>query len=219
MIYFSKAFTKRALFSSFIFVVYILISETAFCSTFPFDEYAVFCSYFKLSGDTPSDQDVEELCFSFNRPIYTSFKPSEMFTKKSLLKEKNRIGEIITSINLESDFIWKVKCNLTNKKDIDRCFSMSSINERLPQATPYINSKISGKDQRQIKKAISSLFKTHSENIKMKDVEIIITLKPEKSEYEYQKRNIVEQNVVLPIRYVIFRPTKVQILDELEKIN
>ena len=135
------------------------------------------------------------------------------------LKEKDRVDEIIASISFESEFIWKVKCNLTNNKDIDRCFSMSSINEILPQPTPYINSKISGKGQRQIKKTVSSLFRNHSQNIKKKDIEIIVTLRPDKSEYEFQKRNIVEQNVVLPIRYVIFRPTKVQILDELEMIN
>jgi len=219
MISFRKKITRRYLFPCSLVVLYTLISGAAYCASSPFDEYAVFCSYFKLSRDTPSDQDVEELCFSFNRPTYTSFKPSEMFTKKSLLKEKGRIDEIITSITLESDFIWKVKCNLTNNKDIDKYFSMTSINEMLPQATPYINPKISGRGQRQIKKAISSLFKTHSENIKMKDVDIIITLRPEKSEYEYQKRNIVELDVVLPIRYVIFRPTKVQMLDELEMIN
>ncbi len=219
MISFCNFSMKRFLISSFLVLAFVLISGTAYCSTFPFDEYAVFCSYFKLSGEKPSDQDVEELCFTFDRPTYTSFKPSEMFTRKSLLREKNRIDKIIESINRESVFLWKVKHNLSNNRDIDKYFSMSSLNEILPQATPYISSRISRKGQLQIKKAITSLFKAHPENIKKRDVEIIITLKPEKFENGYQKRNIVQQHVVLPIRYVIFRPTKVQILDELEVVK
>ena len=213
--FFGKFSNKKSFLALFLTAAFFLITETAYCSTLLFDEYAVFCSYFKLSGDKPSDQDIEELCFTFNRPTYTSFKPSEMFTKKSLLKEKNRIDEKIKSVTINSTFLWKtMKYSLSSNKDIDRYFSMTAINEALPQPTPYINSRISGKGQRKIKKAIYSLLKTCPEKIKKKEVEILITLKPEKSEYGYQKRNIAEQNVVLPIRYVIFQPTIVQILDE-----
>lgn len=211
--------SKRSIISFFIFSSLVLIYGTAYCSTFSFDEYAVFCSYFKVSGDKPSDQDVEELCFTLDRPAYTSFKPSEMFSKKSLNKEKDRVDRIIKSITDNSTFLWKVKYNLSNNKDIDKYFSKSAIFEILPQPTPYINSRISGKGQRKIRQAIASLLKSYPEKIRNRDVEIIITLKPEKSEYGYQKRNIVQQNVVLPIRYVIFQPTKVQILDELEFVE
>ena len=215
MIFFRKFSYKIYFLFFFLTGAFYFTSENVYCSTFPFDEYAVFCSYFKLSGDTPSEQDIEELCFTFNRPTYTSFKPSEMFSKKSLLMEKNRIDEKIKSITVNSTFLWKViRLNLSSNRDIDRYFSMTAINEALPQPTPYINSRISVKGQRKIKKAIYSLLKTCPEKIKKKDVEILITLKPEKSEYGYQKRNIVEQRVVLPIRYVIFQPTLVQVLDE-----
>lgn len=219
MISFYKSFSTISLFSFYLAAAFVLLSGTAYCSTFAFDEYAVFCTYFKLSGDKPSDQDVEDLCFTFNQPTYTDFKPSEMFSKKSLLSEKNRINERIKSITSDSTFLWKVKYHLSNNKDIDRSFSMTAINEKLPQPTPYISSRISRKGQRQIKKAISLLIKKYPEKINKKDVEIIITLKPEKSEYGYQKRNIVEQNVLLPIRYVFFRPIEVQILHELEMIK
>ena len=219
MISFYKSFSTISLFSFFLVAAFVLLFETAYGSTFTFDEYAVFCTYFKLSGDKPSDQDVEDLCFTFNQPTYTDFKPSEMFSKKSLLSEKNRINERIKSITSDSTFLWKVKYHLSNNKDIDRSFSMTAINEKLPQPTPYISSRISRKGQRQIKKAISLLIKKYPEKINKKDVEIIITLKPEKSEYGYQKRNIVEQNVLLPIRYVFFRPIEVQILHELEMIK
>ena len=219
MISFYKSFSTISLFSFYLAAAFVLLSGTAYCSTFDFNEYAVFCTYFKLSGDKPSDQDVEDLCFTFNQPTYTDFKPSEMFSKKSLLSEKNRINERIKSITSDSTFLWKVKYHLSNNKDIDRSFSMTAINEKLPQPTPYISSRISRKGQRQIKKAISLLIKKYPEKINKKDVEIIITLKPEKSEYGYQKRNIVEQNVLLPIRYVFFRPIEVQILHELEMIK
>lgn len=219
MIFFG-ATCRKILLSSLIFItIFIFISETAFCSTLSFDEYAVFCCYFKISGDKPSDQDIEELCFKFNRPNYTSFKPSEMFTKKSLLKEKNRVDEKIKSITSDSTFLWKLEHNLSNNNDVNRYFNIYAIDEVLPQPTPYINPIISEKNKRKIKKAISLLLKKHPEKIKNKDVEIIITLKPEKFEYKHQKRNIVKQNVVLPIRYVIFHPTKVQILDESEIVQ
>jgi len=219
MICFNKSFNKRYLSSFYLIAAFILLSGSAYCSTSDFDEYAVFCSYFKVSGDKPSDQDIEELCFTLDRPNYTSFKPSEMFSKNSLLREKKRIDKRIKSITSDSTFLWKVKCNISNNADINRYFSKAAVNEKLPQPTPYINSRIFGKEQRKIIKAISSLLKAHPKKIKKKDVEIIITLKPEKSEYRYQKRNIVKQNVVLPIRYVIFQPKKVQILDEIEMVK
>ena len=214
MISFHKSFITISRYSFFFIATLIFLSGTAYGSEFVFDEYAVFCSYFKLSGDKPSDQDVEDLCFTFDRPTYTSFKPSEMFSKKSLLKERKRIDKRIKSITSDSIFLWKVKYNLTNNKDIDRYFSMTAINEKLPQPTPYITSRISTKGQRKIKKAVYAFIKTNPKKIIKKDVEIIIKLKPEKYECRYQKRNIVEQNVLLPIRYVIFQPEKIQILDQ-----
>jgi hypothetical protein len=219
MISFLKLSKKTYFLLFFSIAFLILLTRTAYCSTYPFDEYAVFCCYFKISGDKPTDQDIEELCFTFDRPTYTSFKPSEMFTKRSLLKEKNRVDKKIKSITCDSTYLWIIKSNLSNIKDIDRYFSMAAIAEILPQPTPYINARISRKGQRKIKKAISSLLKKYPEKIKKKDVEILITVKPEKSEYGYQKRNIVQQKVFLPIRYVIFQPLKVQILDELEMVE
>ncbi|MBN2418740.1 MAG: hypothetical protein JXL81_05100, partial [Deltaproteobacteria bacterium] len=91
--------------------------------------------------------------------------------------------------------------------------------ERLPQPTPYINSRICANGHQKIKKAVSSLLKSRTEKFNGKAFEIIITLKPETFENGYQKRNIVKEHVVLPIRYVIFRPIEVQILDETEIIK
>ena len=216
----SLRFTKQISFFIFFSTTTLILSAgTSYCSMYPFDEYDFFCSYFKMSGDKPADQDIEDLCFTFDRPTYTSFKPSEMFTRKSLNKEKIRVDKRIKSISSDSTYLWKIKPKLSNIKDIDKCLNTESIAEILPHLTPYINSKISRKGQRKIKKAISSLLTKCPEKIKEKDVEIFISLKTEKSENGYQKRNIIHQNVVLPIRYVIFQPLKVQILDELEIIE
>lgn len=197
----------------------IIIPGASYSSNFPFDEDAVFCSYFMKSGDIPSEQDIEEFCFSDNRPTYTSFKPSEMFSKKSIIKERSRIEKKIKSIDGTSTFLWRVRLRVWNNNEIDKSFSLKAINADMPQPTPYINSRISVKGPRFIKNALTSLVKARPELHRKKDIDIVIGLKPEKSEYGYQKRNIVEQDVILPIRYVIFQPTTVQILDELVKIQ
>ncbi len=204
---------KKTIFFLIVIAVCIVSAGISYSSTFPFDEDTVFCSYFMISGNIPSEQDIEDLCFTIDKPAYTSFKPSEMFSKKSIKREKSRIEKKIKSIDSSSTLIWKVRLNLSDKHGIDRYFSMAAINDNMPQPTPYISSRISAKGLRLIKNAVISLLNTNRGILK-KETEVIISLKPEKSEYGYQKRYIVEQDVTLPIRYVIFLPTEVRILDE-----
>jgi hypothetical protein len=191
----------------------ILFSSQSSDASFPMDEDAVFCSYFMISGDKPTEQDIEELCFAGGRPSYTAFKPSEMFSKKSLLSEKNRIEDRINSIYADQTIIWNVKLDSMDAEAIERFLSAAVINDSIPRPTPYINGRISPNGPNYIKKAISAIFDKSPSKKSGKGVEILISLRPVHAVYEYEKRNIVEQEVTLPIRYVIFQPIKVQILD------
>jgi hypothetical protein len=215
---------KLILFRVWIFLSCVLVSlffgiPDLYCSTYPLNEESVFCAYFMMSGDDVNERDVEEFCFSSGRPVYTSFKPSEMFTKQSIKREKIKIVKKIESIGSDPLFVWELKESaIYEKKDNNRSRFVLNY-KNLPQPTYYINSKITKSGKRLIGKAINSFLKKNDNKYDLKDLHIKVTLRPEKTAYGYQKRNIVYENVVLPIRYVIFHPIKVQILDKTMTID
>ncbi len=198
---------------SCLIILFVLVSAQFSGAALRMDKDAVFCSYFMISGNKPSEQDIEELCFNSGRPSYTAFKPSEMFSKKSLLSEKKKIENRINAISGDPTIIWSVRLDSMDAAGIERFFSADAINDSMPRPTPYISGRISENGPKFIRKTVTALFDRSSAQKYGKGVEVLISLRPVKSVYEYEKRNIVEQDVLLPIRYVIFQPIKVQILD------
>ena len=198
---------------SLMFSLLIFVYANSSSAALRLDEEAIFCSYFLLSGDKPSEQDIEELCFASGRPSYTAFKPSEMFSKKSLLSEKKMIENRINTISTDPTIIWTVSLDSTDAASIEHFFTTEAINDNMPKPTPYISGRISENGPKYIRKIVAAMLNSSSLKKYEKGVEVLISLKPIKSVYEYEKRNIVEQAVLLPIRYVIFQPIKVQILD------
>lgn len=198
---------------SLLLIFIIFVSAHSSSAALRLDEDAIFCSYFLLSGDKPSEQDIEELCFNSGRPSYTAFKPSEMFSKKSLLSEKKMIENRINTISTDPTIIWTVSLDSTDIASIEHFFTTEAINDNMPRPTPYISGRISENGPKYIRKTVAAMLDRSSAKKYRKGVEVLISLRPVKSVYDFEKRNIVEQAVLLPIRYVIFQPIKVQILD------
>jgi hypothetical protein len=213
MNFISPSNNKNIIPGSFLLFFLILVSTQSSDAALRLDKDAVFCSYFMISGDEPSEQDIEELCFNSGRPSYTAFKPSEMFSKKSLLSEKKKIENRISTISADPTIIWNIKLDSMDAAGIELFFTTDSINDNMPNPTPYISGRISENGPKYIRKTVAAMLDSSSAKKYGKGVEILISLRPVHAVYEYEKRNIVEQMVTLPIRYVIFQPIKVQILD------
>ncbi|NLD35401.1 MAG: hypothetical protein GX654_00865 [Desulfatiglans sp.] len=209
----SPSFRKNIIPASILILLLTLLSAHPSSAAFQLDEDTVFCCYFFISGDSPSDQDIEELSYNSGRPSYTSYKPSEIFSKKSLISEKKRIKERITAISNDPDVIWNVRLDSVDAAAIGRFTSVSNINAAIPRPTPYIGAKISENGLKYIKNNLKALTDAAPSMGQGKGAEILITLRPVHAIHEFEKRNIVEQEVTLPIRNVIFQPIKVQILD------
>ena len=209
---------KRLCYSAMISICYIFLTpflgiHDPLCSTLPFDDESVFCSYFIISGDEPDEQDIEEFCFQSGRPAFTAFKPSEIFTKNSIRKEKARISKRIDELKEDPLFIWNIKGELSYRsRSRDYRVIINEID--LPEPTPYINSRISEEGSRALKRTLNSLVNKYSGFLNKKELDINVSLKPESVVYEFQKRNIADEDVVLPIRYIIFCPVKVELPDK-----
>jgi hypothetical protein len=168
------------------------------------DEDTVFCSYFLKSGENPSDQDIEELCFNSGRPSYTAYKPSEIFSKKGLLSEKKRLEKRISAISNDPHVVWNLRLDSADATGIEQFSRTSCINAAIPRPTPYIGGRITDNGPEFIKRCLKTLIDGAPPGRYEKGAEISITLRPVKAVHEYEKRNIAEQNVILPVRYVIF---------------
>jgi hypothetical protein len=78
----------------------------------------------------------------------------------------------------------------------------------MPQPTPFIRSEISKGGWRSVHEGLDFLVKKTSKRKTRMLLDITLFLKPEKTDGQFQKRNIALQNVHLPLRRIIFRPVK-----------
>ncbi|MBN2514422.1 MAG: hypothetical protein JXC33_00145, partial [Deltaproteobacteria bacterium] len=103
--------TKTLFRYSIIFIVALLslfASEAlSNCSdTFPLDTETVFCLYFKLSGTIIPDQDIEDLCASSGKPMFTAYKASEIYTRNKIRQIRQRLSTKMEAYDDNSTFTW-----------------------------------------------------------------------------------------------------------------
>ena len=178
-------------------------------STFPLDKETVFCIYYKMSGDFMEEQDLEELAFSSGRPAFTVYKPAEMFMKNSLRRLRDMLVKKMRNYGEDSVFKWNFKYTFVpDQSKIERRKSIFR-NNQMPQPTPFIRSEMSKEGWRSVHKGLDSLLHKTSKRKEKMVFEITVFLKPEKTDYQFQKRKIALQDVHLPLRRVIFRPVKI----------
>jgi len=182
--------------------------EDLWGSTFTLDDEAVFCIYHKMSGKDMNEQDMEDLCSKAGRPVFTAYKPSEMFIKHGLGILRDKLTQKIGNYKEDSLFRWAFKGTLKSNKKliIDK--------KGMPQPTSYISSEISKRGWRYVRRMLNSLAVKKLSSGKTRELEITVLLRPEKIDYRFQKRNVAHEDIVLPIRCVIFYPVRVEVFDE-----
>ena len=178
-------------------------------STVALDRESVFCVYYKLSGDVMSDQDIEDLCMARGKPTFSHYKPSELFTKKSILKSRKELLEKMKLLDETSIFKWTTTYTCKKKRG-ETGLDYSRI---LPQPTPFIAAQMSPKGQtvinRRLAQAINALQPEKSAILT-----ISVYLKAQHIDNRFEDRNIGRQNVFFPLRYVVFHPVKIAIAFE-----
>ena len=194
-------------------ILFLLTSGTlSNCSdTFPLDKETVFCLYFKLRGTIIPDQDIEELCASSGKPIFTAYKASELYTKNKIRHIRQRLSTKIEKYDNNSLFTWIFHYTY-DPDSVSRTGTQSlpCYNE-LPNPTPFIASEISRAGQKRINKQLALAL----ENAKYKnkeELQIIVYLKPKNIASRYQKRRVACQRVRVPLRRIIFHPIKIEIV-------
>ena len=178
-----------------------------------FDGHAVFCLFYGMSGGKINEQDIEDLCFRMGKPIYSSYKPSELFVKNSQNKLRKRLLETMNNYDDESVFKWKIQCDFQKLFKKNNNQRSEVFEKQMPQPTPFIMAKISQAGQKSLTKLLRDLQDRVGRKL-VGPVDMGVYLKPERIEYHFEKRNIALENVTLPLRYIVLRPIKVEILSQ-----
>lgn len=194
-------------------VLFLLTSGTlSNCSdAFPLDKETVFCLYFKLSGTLIPDQDIEELCASSGKPMFTAYKASELYTKNTIRQIRQRLSAKTEKYDDNSLFTWIF--HYTYEPDLLSVNSIESLDcyNELPNPTPFIAPEISKSGQKRINKQLA-LAIDNAKYKKKAELQIIVYLKPKNISYRYHKRRVACQRVRVPLRRIIFYPVKIEIV-------
>ncbi|MBW2609245.1 MAG: hypothetical protein JRC68_02745 [Deltaproteobacteria bacterium] len=84
----------------------------------------------------------------------------------------------------------------------------------MPQPTAYISSEMSEGGWRSVRKLLNSLATKKLNSAKKRELEVTVALRPKEIDYRFQKRNVAHEDIVLPIRCVIFHPVRAEVFDE-----
>ncbi len=194
-------------------LLFFLTCHDLYASNLILDEEAVFCVYHKLSVSDMDDQDIEDFCFKRGRPTFTVYKPSEMFTKQTIKEFRKKMKKKIRNLGDDSLFTWRFKGKVSDSRD-GKGYRVECGFQDMPRATNYINSEISKTGRRSLERILNSLVNRRSGSVKDRELDINIVMRPQRIAFRFQKRNIALEEVLLPIRYVIFHPISVEALDE-----
>lgn len=208
--------TKTLFRYSIIFIVALLslfASEAlSNCSdTFPLDTETVFCLYFKLSGTIIPDQDIEDLCASSGKPMFTAYKASEIYTRNKIRQIRQRLSTKMEAYDDNSTFTWIFHYTYDPDSVTETGIPSLSSYDELPNPTPFIASEISQAGKKRINNHLALALK----NAKYKNraaLQIIVHLKPKNITHRYQKRQVACQRVRVPLRRIIFHPVKIEIV-------
>jgi len=180
---------------------------------YDFNDYSVFCLFYGMSGEKINEQDIEDLYFRMGKPIYSSYKPSEIFIRNSQNKLRKSLLETMNNYDDESVFKWKIQFDFQTLSKKNNKQGIVFFEKQMPQPTPFIMPKISQAGRMSLSKLLRDLHIRERQKL-VGPVDIGVYLKPERIEYRFEKRNIALENVTLPLRYIVFRPIKVEILSQ-----
>ena len=206
--------SQWSFFNSFIVIIALLgtITVAAPCvggSVVTLDKKSVFCVYYKLSGDIMNDQDIEDLCMALEKPTFSHYKPAELFTKRTILESRNDLLEKMKLLDGSSIFKW----NITYACKEKRSKPSLDYSRTLPQPTPFISAKMSGKGQTIINTRLTQAIDALQPE-KPTILTISVYLKPQYVDNRFEDRNIGRQNAFFPLRSVVFHPVKMTVTFE-----
>jgi hypothetical protein len=180
-------------------------------STFPLDREAIFCIYYQLSGDPMADQDIEDLCFVDGKPLYSLYKPAEMFLKTALRERREALFAKMKGYGKAPSFLWTIK-NPFKWEGPDKVEKAPLIGEDgMPQPTPYIRSALCSNGRQAVLNAIHSFLTSNPGSAAESCPEIQIRLVPEGIDRQFERRIMAQSEVLLPLRRVLFRPVEVRV--------
>jgi len=208
--------TKTLFRHSIIFIVallFLLISGTLSngSDTFPLNKETVFCLYFKLGRTPIPDQDIEELCSSSGKPMFTAYKASELYTKNKIRHIRQRLTTKTEQYDDNSLFTWIFHYTYDPDSVSGTGIQPLPCYNELPNPTPFIAPEISRAGQKRINKQLA-LALDQAKYKKKAALQIIVYLKPKNISARYHKRMVACQRVNVPLRRIIFYPVKIEIV-------
>jgi hypothetical protein len=201
-------------FSLVFFCLFYILSDSKDlrAATIPLDEEAVITLYYLMDRKGLTEQDIEDYCFKSGKATFTSYKPSEMFMKHALKELLLILDDRVMDYDERTLFNWRLNGRLVTYDGGSSGILL--YNNNMPQPTSYINSEISQNGSRSIKKMLDYLRSSDLDLNMNGELDIVFSMRPEKVEYRFQNRNIALEDVLLPIRYVIFSPVKMTVSDK-----
>ncbi|MGD8388141.1 MAG: hypothetical protein PVG49_13450 [Desulfobacteraceae bacterium] len=175
------------------------------------DREGIFCTYYSICGETPETGDIEDLCWALESPTFSAFKPAEMFSGNSLRKARRRLNQRIRQINAESLFRWSIEGRMHWTSSERARFHPITWEPDFPRATPYIGAEMLPEHWERLRKALKELPLEIPKGTSGWVSRVGVLLKPYRVEKRFQKRNIALEDVLLPIRCVVFVPVAIQL--------
>lgn len=174
------------------------------------DREGVFCAYWYVNGEEPGDADIEDLHWCLERPLFSKFKPAEMFSKKSLNLIRNNLRQKIKGFKGEPLFRWRMEGEFEKKAKGMVSFSTSLDRKSLPEATPHIQSEVSREGWGSLVKALKKLPLSMPGGRGPARQEIGVLLRPVSVYDRSERRNIALEDVVIPIHCIVFVPVAIE---------
>jgi hypothetical protein len=206
-----RLFLKRT--AVLLLVHVVLFLPSGYChgrTLLPLQKEDVFCLYFKLSGQPMGDQDIEDLCFAQGRPIYSAFKPAEMFLNPTIHAMRARLLKRMNEYGNGSIFVWRFEVPIKKERSGRSLGWASEPREQLPHATPFIRAAFSDKQWSHIEEAAQTLLEEKS-SLGHGPVQITIEAKPLQVSQLPGKRIVAQEELRIPIRFILFQPVDIRI--------
>jgi hypothetical protein len=195
---------RRVVFALLPTILFLLNEGDGHARTlFSLQQEDVFCLYFRLSGQPMGNQDIEDLCFALGRPIYSAFKPAEMFMNPSIQEMRKRLQKKMKEYGSDPVFLWR----FVVPPALSRLLHWASAPpEELPHATPFIRSVMSEKGWSRIEAAARTRL-----SIRHEPLQITVHARATGIDQLPEKRIVAQEELRIPIRFIVFQPLDVQV--------
>jgi hypothetical protein len=158
-----------------------------------------------------ADQDIEDLCFAEGRPLYSLYKPAEMFMKTGLKERREALQAKMKGYGKAPSFLWTVRNPFRSEGPNKAGRTLLSEEDGMPHATPYIRSGFSPGGRQFVLNAIQAVLANNPGGVAGASPEIRIRLVPEGVDRQFERRVMAQSEVFLPLRRVLFRPVEVRV--------